>query len=52
MSVKLVELNQDIIGKKLGKSLFNTKGNRLLGEGAEITSFHFSHLTEIGYKRI
>ncbi len=52
MSVKLVELNQDIIGKKLGKSLFNTKGNRLLGEGAEITSFHFSHLTEIGYKSI
>ena len=52
MSVRLVTLNQDAIGKKLGQKLYNSQGGLLLGIGAEIKEFHFSHIRQVGYKSI
>ena len=52
MSMRVVTLNQDAIGKKLGQKLYNSKGGLLLGNGAEIKEFHFSHITQVGYKSI
>lgn len=52
MSVRVVTLNQDTIGKKLGQKLYNSKGGLLLGSGAEIKEFHFSHIQQVGYKSI
>jgi len=52
MSVQVVPLNQDTIGKKLGQKLYNSKGGLLLGNGTEIEDFHFSHIQKVGYKSI
>jgi len=52
MSVRVVTLNQDAIGKKLGQKLYNSKGGLLLGNGTEIKEIHFSHIQRIGYKSI
>ena len=52
MSVQVVSLNQDTIGKKLGQKLYNSKGGLLLGSGAEIKEFHFSHIQQVGYRSI
>ena len=52
MSLRVVTLNQDAIGKKLGQKLFNSKGGLLLGNGTEIKEFHFSHIKQVGYKSI
>ncbi|MCH8982107.1 hypothetical protein IH922_08825, partial [candidate division KSB1 bacterium] len=52
MSLRVVTLNQDAIGKKLGQKLYNSKGGLLLGNGTEIKEFHFSHIKQVGYKSI
>ena len=52
MSVQVVSLNEAAIGKKLGQKLYNSKGGLLLGNGAEIKKFHFSHIQQVGYKSI
>jgi len=52
MSLRVVTLNQDAIGKKLGQKLYNSKGGLLLGNGAEIKEFHFSHIAQVGYKSV
>jgi len=50
--MRVVALNQDAIGKKLGQKLYNSQGGLLLGEGTEIKDFHFSHIQQVGYKSI
>ena len=52
MSVRVITLNQDAIGKKLCQKLYNSKGGLLLGISTEIKEFHFSHIQQVGYKSI
>ena len=50
--MRVVVLNQDAIGKKLGQKLYNSQGGLLLGKGTEIKEFHFSHIQQVGYKSV
>ena len=52
MSIKVEELTSEVIGRKLGKNLYNSQGNLLLRRGVEINSNYFSHFVDKGYRSI
>ncbi len=52
MSIKVEELTTEVIGRKLGKNLYNAQGNLLLRRGIEINSNYFSHFVDKGYRSI
>ena len=52
MSLEILEVSSEIVGKRLGQKLFNSKGNLLLGLGTEILSLHHSHIKAVGYRSV
>lgn len=52
MNLQLATLNQNVIGKKLGQKLFNSKGNLLLGIGNDISPASYSYIQEAGYRSV
>ncbi|HEX9653233.1 MAG TPA: HD domain-containing phosphohydrolase [bacterium] len=52
MNLSVAELNSDVIGKRLGMSLYNAAGKLLLKKGVIIAPTFFSHLQEMGYRSI
>ncbi len=52
MNLELGILNSNIIGRTLGQNIYSPKGVLLLAKGTKITSFHYSHFKDLGYKSI
>ncbi|MFQ5677487.1 MAG: HD-GYP domain-containing protein [bacterium] len=48
----ITELTPQVIGKKLGKNLYNASGNLLLRKGVEINSHYYEHFKQQGYQSI
>ncbi len=52
MDVEIHEINEKLLGKRLGQKIYSPKGGLLLGMGAEIKEFHYKKIGEVGYKSI
>ncbi|MCH9006546.1 HD domain-containing protein [candidate division KSB1 bacterium] len=52
LGVIIEELNQNVIGKRLGQNLYNPTGNLLLRKGVEISPRYFEFFVGRGYRSI
>lgn len=52
MNLDVAELNSEVVGKRLGMSLYNSAGKLLLKKGIVIEPNFYSHLKDMGYRSI
>lgn len=52
MSLEIVEVSSELVGKRLAQKLFNSKGSLLLGYGTEVSTFHNGRILEAGYRSV
>ncbi|MCG8606361.1 HD-GYP domain-containing protein [bacterium] len=52
LTAEIEELSPKVIGRKLGKNLYNSNGNVLLREGVEIVSSYYKYFEKSGYRSI
>lgn len=52
MAIEIQELDQKVIGRRLGQNLYNSVGNLLLRKGVEITPRYYDFFEEKGYRSI